>query len=403
MSFDEMHDERRMAESSSAGTHAADAPIHVELDAPAEAHTDPTAVEDAPAGAEGPTGFARYRNATLVGAGGLAFAAVGAFLGGLGGYVAVNPVAAHNLASSTSRDQSLAAAANQAHDAASSAGGSAGVATASISSPSGSRTQGVAAVQWLTAGTGSLFATPLPGTPADLAGGTTSGTGSIAGPGSGPGCGATTCDLGLGGVVDCLTTALGSVHTLSTEPTGAFAGLVASLAGTITEVTVTLADPRSLMPTTSLPVPPGALPASGLPGLSGAGSSLWSDTSGITSLLDGVTATAAAAAVSTSPSLPALPVGKSGSSVAGATSPPTPAARTAPPTLPTPAGRAVPPTVDSPGNPTSGSTTTTTTTTTMTVPLPAPPVPSTPPVSVGGVSVGVSTSGSGSGLTLSLP
>ena len=41
------------------------------------------------------TGFGRYRNAALVGAGGLACAAVGALLGGLGGYFTVAPAAAH--------------------------------------------------------------------------------------------------------------------------------------------------------------------------------------------------------------------------------------------------------------------------------------------------------------------
>src|ERR1700733_10523656 len=76
------------------------------------------AVEDAPAGTEGPGGFARYRTAALVGAGGLACAAAGAFLGGLGGYFAVHPVVAHSLSSSTSPGQKLAGASNEADNAA---------------------------------------------------------------------------------------------------------------------------------------------------------------------------------------------------------------------------------------------------------------------------------------------
>ncbi len=44
---------------------------------------------------EGPRGLARYRNAAMVGAGGLACAAVGALMGGFGGYFTVSPAAAH--------------------------------------------------------------------------------------------------------------------------------------------------------------------------------------------------------------------------------------------------------------------------------------------------------------------
>ena len=51
----------------------------------------------------------------MVGAGGWPAPRVGAFLGGLGGYFTVDPAAAHPLASSTTPDQSLAAAADQAH------------------------------------------------------------------------------------------------------------------------------------------------------------------------------------------------------------------------------------------------------------------------------------------------
>ena len=126
---------------------AADAPIHDEF----EVQAPPAAAEEAPAEGEGPRGLARYRNAAMVGAGGLACAAVGAFLGGLGGYFTISPAAAHPLASSTTPDQSAAAAANQA------AGGAAigerhgGRADRRVlPSLSGSLTQGAAPLQWLT-------------------------------------------------------------------------------------------------------------------------------------------------------------------------------------------------------------------------------------------------------------
>ena len=53
-------------------------------------------------------GALALRTAGLVGAGGLACAAVGAFLGGLGGYFTVNPAAAHSVASTSATSPSLA-------------------------------------------------------------------------------------------------------------------------------------------------------------------------------------------------------------------------------------------------------------------------------------------------------
>ena len=116
-SLDEMYDEMLRGEFSSRGKHAApdtgpalveeprpagrhglhaapEAPLHAEF----EIHEvqvrevqvrdetpPPAAAEGTSAESEGPRGLARYRNAAMVGAGGLACAAVGAFLGGLGG------------------------------------------------------------------------------------------------------------------------------------------------------------------------------------------------------------------------------------------------------------------------------------------------------------------------------
>ena len=84
--------------------------------------TDPVVTDAAGAGSDeaGAAGtapasrltlFGRYRNAALVGAGGLACAAVGAFMGGLGGYFTVAPAAAHAVGA-TAQDTPLADAIN---------------------------------------------------------------------------------------------------------------------------------------------------------------------------------------------------------------------------------------------------------------------------------------------------
>ena len=415
MSLDERYEEMLRAEFSPRGKHAAtdagpvlqeetrphgrhvaavDAAIHDEFNPMV-----PPAVEEAPAEGEGPRGFARYRNAAMVGAGGLACAAVGALLGGLGGYFTVNPAAAHALASASSPDQSLAAAVNQAHDAAFTVPGSAARGTASLTALSGPLTQGIAPLEWLTDGAGALPGTSVQGTLADLPGvgssGTGSGTGSGVGDGSGSDCTATQSDFGLGCILDSLTAALGNLGTLSNDPTGLLDGLVPTLTGVLTDVTGTLADLSSLMPISSLPLPSGGIPTSGLPGLGslsaglpgpgGAGSSL-SGGGGLTSLLNGVTAAAAGATGgSTSSSLPSLPLSSSGGG-------------SGLPSLPVTTSGGSTSTVTTTTDPATGGTTTT-----VTVPLPALPLPSTPPVSVGGVSVGISSSGSGSGATLTLP
>ena len=157
-----------------APVHAADAPIHEAFQTAAP----PAAVEGAPAEGEGPRGLARYRNAAMVGAGGLACAALGAFLGGLGGSFTVNPAAAHPLASSTTPDQTLAAAADQAHGGEAAAPGWGALGSASLTSLSGSLTQGIAPLQWLVSSSGSGAGGPSTVTLADLPGGATSGLGS---------------------------------------------------------------------------------------------------------------------------------------------------------------------------------------------------------------------------------
>ena len=245
-SLDEMYDEMLRGEFTSRGRHAApdaepapaevawphgprgrhgrhvaaaDSPIHDEFDVqPLRA-----AAGEAPVGNDGPRGLARYRNAVMVGAGGLACAGVGAFLGGLGGYFTVNPAAARSLVSSTAPDQQLAAAANQAQQEAGSAGGTQAVVTAALTSLSGSLTQNAAPLQWLTAQPGSLPVTAV-GSGAGLPGAGPAGTGGTSGPGTGSGtgsgCTATTTDLGLGCVLGSLTTALGNVGSLPSDPDG---------------------------------------------------------------------------------------------------------------------------------------------------------------------------------------
>ena len=76
-----------------------------------EAGTTEVGTRPRPARPSRTTGFGRYRNAALVGAGGLACAAVGAFLGGLGGYFTVAPAAAHVIGA-TAQDTPLADAIN---------------------------------------------------------------------------------------------------------------------------------------------------------------------------------------------------------------------------------------------------------------------------------------------------
>jgi len=393
MSFDEMYDDMLHDEFRSQG-------------APRGKHAAP---ETAVVGGEGPRGLARYRNAAMVGAGGLACAAVGAFLGGLGGYFTVNPAAAHSVASSSSGapDQPLAAAVNQAYRAAAHQSGSAAVAAASFSSLSGSLTQGIAPFQTLTYH--SPVNLPVPALPLGAAGSTggggTGGTGGTGtgggtttggGTGTGSGCAASQSDLGLACILDTLTGLLGNLGSLQGDPTGALNGLLPSLSSVVADVTGTLSNLSSLLPTSSLPLPTTGLPTTGLGSVTG---SVPASTGGRTQVpgpgvgalspvLNGIAAAVGGSSGPTTPSLPSLPLSGGGSAPAL-------------PSLPitTPGGSLpAPPTV---GTPSAGSTGGGTN---INVPLPSLPVPVNPPtISIGGISVGVSTGGSNPGLTLSLP
>ena len=341
----------------------------------------------------------------MVGAGGLTCAAIGAFLGGLGGYFTINPAAAHPLGSTAEPSQQLATAVDQAYRVAS-RGGAADADTASFSSPSGGFAHGVDPLHWLTtSGSDNVALAGAPATVTDLPG--------LGGAGSGGlslGC-TTQSGLGVGCIVGSVTSVLGSLGSASSDPTGALAELVPSLSGVVSDVTGTLSDLGALLPIGSVPtvgLPPAVLDELGLSSLGSLSSSLGSlssiGTGGPQTLsgstpgalepaLNGILAAAGAAASSTEGSL----------SSAGGSSTGLPA--TAPSGSVSSSASA--------GRSTATSSTSTTTTTkpagggssgtTVTVPLPALPLPSTPPVSVGGVSVGVNSSSSGSGLSLALP
>jgi hypothetical protein len=388
MSFDEMYDEMLHDEFRSSGSSRGK-------------HAAPEVAEEEH---EGPRGLSRYRNAVMVGAGGLGCAAVGALLGGLGGYFTVNPAAAHSVASSSSQDQRLADAVNQAYRASAQQSGSAAVAAASFSALSGSLTQGIAPFQTLSYHSPvnlPVLALPVGAAGSAGSGGSGSGGNGANGGGSGSGtggggagCTASQGDLGLSCILDSLTSMLGS---LQGNPTGALNGLVPTLSGVVADVTGALANLGSLLPTSSLPLPTTGLPTTGLGTLSATvpaatgGRSPVPGTSvgGLTPVLNGIAAAVGGATGSTTPSLPSLPLASGGGST---------------PTLPslpitTPGGSLpAPPTVGTPGAPTSGGQTN------INVPVPSLPVPVNPPViSIGGISVGVSSSGSNPGLSLSLP
>jgi hypothetical protein len=167
--FDQMYDEMLGLEFSAQGKHAKGGAVQ-----PAEAvatavaageiasharHAKAESVEAdaaAPSEHERPTGLARYRNAAMVGAGGLACATVGALLGGLGGYFTVSPAAAHAVGSTTADGQSTPAVHRSAHSSDSTA--NAALPATAFSPVSGGLTQAGS-------GVGSITASPSPNSP----------------------------------------------------------------------------------------------------------------------------------------------------------------------------------------------------------------------------------------------
>jgi hypothetical protein len=191
MSFDEMYDEMLHDEFSSRGKHQAqDQAVTAEPELVESTSRGRHAAADEPEAVEGPRGFQRYKTAALVGAGGMACAAAGAFLGGLGGYFAISPAAAHALAAPTiTQDLPLAQAVSHGGHSSSGARGTSAVMAAEFSKVFGSLTEGIAPFASLTSEPfGNLPFGSLPG----LGGGTGTGGGGIGngtvgtGPGGGP-------------------------------------------------------------------------------------------------------------------------------------------------------------------------------------------------------------------------
>lgn len=408
MSFDEMYDEMLHSEFSLRGEHQAEA---------VEAAPEPVQgySRGRHAATERPRGFQRYRTAGLVGAGGLACAAAGALLGGLGGYFSISPAAAHQVGAATiTQDLPLAqAVTNAAHSATSGAKGTSAVEAASFSNVAGSLTQGIAPFATLTS-------LPLQGLPVTGIPGLYNGSGNGNGTGGGV-IGNGTVDgttpsgntpapctssdaLGLTCMLESLPNALSSL--VSVGDPGGLLNSLPGLDGVMTNVTSALQGLTQLLPIASLPVPTGGVvPTTLLAGTSNGtapsspvnvggilgGTSSNPVVGALAPVLNTVGAVAGGLGTTT-PSLP-VPLPTPGSS--------TPGLPVSIPggTLPVPSLPSLP-VVNTPSNGSSSSSTT------INVPLPVPvpvPLPATQPVSIGGLSVGISSSGSTSGLTLTLP
>ncbi len=388
MSFDESYDEMLHDEFSSRGKHRAKGvgaePELVESNSRgrhAAAEEAETETEDA----EPPRGLQRYRTAGLVGAGGLACAAAGAFLGGLGGYFTISPAAAHPVAAPTiTQDTPPAQAIGHGTPSPSGARGTSAVTAAEISKVLGSLTEGIAPFASLTSDPfGNLPVNGLPGVGGSGAGKGRGGAGNgTAGGGSGGG-GLTGCVSGSSGLdLNCilsrLTGALTNLGSLTGGNPGTMVnGLVPTLSDVVTDVTGTLQNLTTLLPIASLPLPSGGIPTTLLAGSGGGPTTGIPGTSGgagsnpVVSALSPVLNTVgpATGALGTGTSIPALP------------SPAT--TGTTVPSLTTPGPTTAP---------SSGSST-------ANVPVPV----NTPTITIGGLSVGVSGSGATSGLTLTLP
>jgi hypothetical protein len=390
MSFDEIYDEMLHDEFSARGKHQAMAVVAEPEPEPLESTSRGRhAAAEEPA-AERPRGFQRYRTAGLVGAGGLACAAAGAFLGGLGGYFTIAPAAAHALAAPTvTQDLPLAQAVGHGSNSSAGTHGTSAVLAARFSQAFGSLTQGIAPFASLTSQPlGNLPVGSLPGlggTGGSGSGGGGIGNGTVGGgSGSGGGGGLTGCAAGSTGLdLNCILTGLTSTLTNLGSLTGGGSPttLLDGLDGVVSDVTGTLQNLTSLLPIASLPLPTSGIPTMVLAG--GAGGPVTS-------------APATTGGGSSNPVVSALaPVLNTVGSVTGALG-----SGTSIPSLPLP----LPTTTGvTPAGTTPTTSTTTSGSTTLNVPLPVSVPVNTPTITIGGLSVGVSSSGSTSGLTLTLP
>jgi hypothetical protein len=149
--LDETYDEMIHEEFSLRGEHqamaAAAEPELSESPSPGRqaAPDEPGAAAD-----ERPRGLQRYRTAALVGAGGLACAAAGAFLGGLGGYFTISPAVAHPVAAPITQDLPFPQAIGDAAHSSPGAKGTSAVTAARFSEVFGALTKGIAPFASLT-------------------------------------------------------------------------------------------------------------------------------------------------------------------------------------------------------------------------------------------------------------
>ncbi len=276
MSFDETYDEMLHDEFSSRGKHqakAAAAEPEPTESASRGRHAAAEEAETRTGAAERPRGLQRYRTAGLVGAGGLACAAAGAFLGGLGGYFTISPAAAHPVASPTiTQDLPLAQAVDLGAHSSSGARGTSAVTAAEFSKVFGSLTKGIGPFASLTSDPfGNLAVNGLPGVGGSGpgSGGRGAGNGTQ---GGGPGGGLTGCASGSSGLdLNCilsgLTGALTNLGSLTGGNPGTMvSGLVPTLTGVVTDVTGTLQNLTTLLPIASLPLPSGGIPTTLLAG-----------------------------------------------------------------------------------------------------------------------------------------
>jgi len=365
MSFDEMYDEM----------------MHEEFRA------------SAPGGSSSLRGLARYRTTALISAGGLACAAAGAFLGGLGGYFPVSPSSASPLTSS-SEQVPLAAASNASYHpqraaSATRAASSAPSHSANVARDSGTATFAVAPGPRLNG------AAPLTG-PSVSPPATTPPAGSTppvttTPPGNAP-QGGQIITASLNEILGNLTGALKGVLALPAAPSAAsLSAVVTPLSGIVSDMTGTLSNLGSLIPLSgagSLPVVSTLAPSNGSAASSRSGPS--SAASALAPVLNSVAASLGGSTGSGLPSIPSLPLTGVGGSAPAVPSLPVTTPSGSLPTLPV---ITVPPL---PVGTTGGSGTC------VTVPVPALPLPSIP-LHLGPVSVGVNTSGDSSGATVCVP
>jgi hypothetical protein len=207
------------------------------------------------------TRLTRYRSAALVGAGGLACATAGAFLGGLGGYFNLSPAGTHSVTSQTEA-VALAAAANAVYhgnaalpvtpagtnDSRTYSGtGSTGAPAATFAAASGPLLNGSPLQQApAVSGTSNASAPSGGGSPS---GGLPASTPPPPPPGS-PGKSGPT--INIDHLLSQLTDALGKLTSVPAVPPGGGTGMITPLSTVVSGMAGTLANLDSLMP---LPTP----------------------------------------------------------------------------------------------------------------------------------------------------